>query len=117
MNASREPRYEIDQFGSLVFVHGADRRVIAGESLAILFSADEDMPCLFKHGAVEGVVAYSERLRHVEPVAMISIPFAVLRDEILGPQVLEEVNLCLAISGRVGKLQERLRAIANQTAG
>jgi len=67
-----------------------------------------------KHGPAGKVSAYADKVKVADPdVQCITIPWEVLKHPVVGPQVIEEINACLAISGRVGHLLDRLTAITD----
>ncbi|MCE6957898.1 hypothetical protein LAZ40_02345 [Cereibacter sphaeroides] len=112
----REPAYRIcDRTGHLLFDR-CDVTIDLGESaLSIAWSADPHYPCLHKHGAPEGVEAFLTAASRIDPdMRSITIPLDVIVHPEAGPKVLEEVNACLAITGRVGKIEERLAAIMEE---
>jgi len=109
----QDPKYRIDtEVGQLFFNSGDDERIVGDIDLAIAYSADSENPFLLKHGPADKVIAYADKVKVADPdVRCITIPWEVLIHPIVGPQVIAEVNSCLAISGRVGHLVERLMTI------
>ena len=105
-----DPQYHIDKFGSLMLRRSGGDHHHGNEDLAILFTTD-DMPMLLKHGPAAGIAAHREKLSSVmTDITTIVVPLDALRSE-KGPAILEEINACLAISGRVGVLEQRLTAL------
>lgn len=105
-----DPQYLIDQFGSLILRRSGGDHHHGNDDLAILFATD-DMPMLLKHGPAPAISAHQLKLSSVIPdLTTIVVPLDALRSD-KGPAILEEINACLAISGRVGKLEERLTAL------
>ena len=108
-----DPQYLIDQFGSLILLRSDGNRHHHGnEDLAILFTTD-DMPMLIKHGPAQGISVHQQKLSAAMAdigLTTIVVPLDALRSD-KGPAILDEINACLAICGRVGKLEERLTAL------
>lgn len=101
-----EPRYAFDRFGELCFHNGPEPRRHGREALAIAYTTDDGV--LYKHGSETGVRFHYERLRAVDPAAqLIVLPLETLRGP-KGDAILAEVNACLACSGRVARIAERL---------
>jgi hypothetical protein len=107
--------YEFDtKTGQLFFNSGRDRRIVGDIDLAIAWTTDEDIGgCLHKHGNVELVRPKADAIRMIDPsLKMAVIPWEAIRHEDAGPRILEEVNLCLEISGRVSGIEDRIASIA-----
>lgn len=104
-----EPHYAFDRFGDLCFHNGPEPRRHGREALALAYTTDDGV--LYKHGPEAGVRFHYERLRAVEPSAqLIVLPLDALRGE-EGEAILAEVNACLACSGRVARIAERLLSL------
>lgn len=101
--------------GQLFFNVNQTRTIVGDIDLAIVWTTDEDIGgCLHKHGNVERVRAKADLIRIVDPsVKMAVIPWEAISHEEAGPRILEEVNLCLEISGRVAGLEDRIAEIAS----
>jgi len=109
-----DPHYAFDRFGELCFHNNAPGRRHGPEPLAICFTTEDGV--LFKHGAEAGVRFHYDRLRAIEPSAqMIVFPMESLRGE-HGEAILAEINACLACSGRVANIAERLAHISEPRA-
>lgn len=108
-----EPVYSIDpSTGLLIFTTGNEVRVIGETDLAVVYSPDPECPCLYKHGPAHLISAYATKLAQIDPdIVTVIIPWEAIKKPRLGPIVLNEINNCLAISGRVGRLCERLDAM------
>lgn len=109
-----EPLYSFHPLsGLLIFKINGEVRIIGETDLAVVYSADPECPCLHKHGPAHLLSAYADKIRRIDPeVRTIIVPWSALKNPKLGPVVLDEINACLAISGRVGRLTERLQAMA-----
>jgi hypothetical protein len=76
---------------------------------------DAEEPMLLKHGQASRVAEYMETLT----VAFSGSHMPGLAEELtfltfsIGPETIEEVNACIHITNRVGKLPERLEMLAN----
>ena len=111
MHPHTDPHYRIDtDLGQLFFSGGPRDETIVGDiDLAIAYSPNDGAPFLLKHGPANKVSAYLAKVQAIDPEALsVTIPWEVLKHPIVGPKVVDEVNACLAISGRVGKLIDRL---------
>lgn len=107
----------------LQFVHaekGVLLTVPAHESLGILRDGD----VLIKHGPAGRIKALAEQYRDRIVGAGVgirreNIGFEVVEVPVtaITPAVLEEINACLQITGRVGRLPERLQEIARTEGG
>lgn len=103
------PHYAFDRFGELCFHNSAPGRRHGSEPLAICFTPEDGV--LFKHGPETSVRFHYDRLRAIEPEAqLIVFPMDVLRSD-EGGAILAEINACLACSGRVAQIAERLMAL------
>ncbi|ETX13332.1 hypothetical protein OCH239_10845 [Roseivivax halodurans JCM 10272] len=110
-----EPRYRFEAAtGQLFFEIGRSRTIVGDIDLAVAWTTDEDLGgCLHKHGRTELVEAKAAAIRAIDPSVQVAvIPWEAIRHPDAGPKILEEVNACLAISGRVSGLTERLGDIA-----
>ena len=107
--SSIDPHYLINEFGSLILKRSSDDLQHGDDDLAILFTAD-DLPILLKHGPAKAVATYRQNVCAEEDPVTIVLPLEVLRSD-KGPAILEEINACLAISGRVALLEQRLQAL------
>lgn len=109
-----EPLYSIHpSTGLLIFKIKDEVRIIGETDLAVVYTTDPECPCLYKHGPAHLVSGYAEKLSRIDPdTRTLIIPWDALKNPKLGPAVLDEINACLAISGRVGRLTERLQAMA-----
>lgn len=109
------PGYEFDtKTGQLFFNSGRDRRIIGDIDLAIAWTTDQDIGgCLHKHGNVDLVRPKADAIRVIDPtLKMAVIPWEAIRHDEAGPRILEEVNLCLEVSGRVAGIEDRISEIA-----
>ena len=117
MPSAMEPRYFIERTtGQLFFEIARSRQIVGDIDLAISWTTDEDIGgCLHKHGKVEHVEKHAARLRAIDPTTQVAIiPWEAISHPEAGPKILEEVNACLAISGRVKNFDQRIAAIAAQ---
>jgi hypothetical protein len=111
---STEPAYYYDPaIGQLYFDLGGDRAAIGDTDLALAWTVDEDgIGCLHKHGRAQAVIDRAEVIRLVdETLQVVTIPWDAIKHPEVGPRILEEINLCMSISGRVSKIEERLQEI------
>jgi hypothetical protein len=109
------PSYTYDaKIGQLFFNINQTRTSVGDIDLALAWTTDEDLGgCLHKHGKAELVAQAADRIRQIDPsVKMMVIPWEAIRHEQAGPRLLEEVNLCLQISGRVSRIEDRIARIA-----
>jgi hypothetical protein len=115
MPSALEPRYKIDPAtGQLFFEIGRSRTIVGDIDLAVAWTTDEDgNGCLHKHGKAAQVSAKMAPVRVIDPSLKIAtIPWEAIRHPEAGPKILEEVNKCLSISGRVSRFEERIGEIA-----
>lgn len=104
-----------DGTGGILLKHGSAENVLRcyqrdWAKLQRVESNPEASRVLNALGLAQGLQKDSIR-SIIQDLEMITIPVAELNDAIV-----DEVNACLAISGRVGKLRERLEAIRAETA-
>lgn len=107
--------YQKDQWNTLLFKDDSGVRLRLDPSDELAISYDGDV--LLKHGKAELVEARMNILREAyrksgqmdlaEDVKTITLPVDKLTDEML-----QEINACLEISGRVAHLADRLAAMA-----
>ncbi|MCW3783557.1 hypothetical protein [Defluviimonas salinarum] len=98
--------------GLLAFGEGRDERILGETDIALAWTTDEHGACLQKHGLPDLVEAQAARIRPIDPtVQVIVIPWTAIADPVAGPRILEEINACLDISGRVGGIICRLEQI------
>jgi hypothetical protein len=109
----RDPAYRVDpEMGQLFFSVGGREQIVGDTDLMIAWSDDRESPCLHKHGRPALVSAFLEKVRAIDPdMTSIVIPWEVIRHPEAGPRVIEEVNSCLAVSGRIGGIAARLAEI------
>lgn len=115
MPSAPENNYAFDAAtGQLFFGVGRSRSIVGDIDLALAWTTDEDgNACLHKHGQAAQVTERMERLREIDPSLQIAIiPWEAIKDPEAGPKILDEVNLCLSISGRISRFVERIGAIA-----
>lgn len=99
--------------GQLYYEAAGSGSPLGGRDIALAWVSDEDGACLMKHGLAEMVAQRAELIRAIDPsLTMVTIPHEVFSHPEAGPDVLEEINKCLSISGRVAGLEERLAEIA-----
>ena len=109
--------YRFDaSIGQLFFVSEDIRTPLGDIDLAIAFTTDEDgNACLHKHGMSESVMERAKLIRSIdETCKTIVIPWEAISHPEVGPLIIDEVNLCLAVSGRVGKLEAFLRTLTEK---
>ena len=109
------PHYNFDTQSGQLFFHVNQTRTIVGDiDLALAWTTDEDLGgCLQKHGNAQLVAETADKIRQFDPsVKMMVIPWEAIKHEEAGPRILEEVNLCLQISGRVSRIEDRIARIA-----
>lgn len=110
-----DPRYVFDaEIGQLFFELGGARHTVGDIDLALAWTIDEDgNGCLHKHGKAEQVIERMAPVRAIDPSVQVAIlPWEALSHPEAGPEILEEVNACLAISGRVSGFEARIGEIA-----
>lgn len=115
MNDRTDPAYRFDAAtGQLFFDHAGDTQVIGDIDLAMAWTTDEDIGgCLHKHGRADLVRQKAEPIRAIDPSLQVAvIPWEAIRHPDAGPRLLEDINACLAISGRVRDFDTRIAAIA-----
>jgi len=92
---------------------GCTRICDTSELFGVGYDAQESM--LLKHGQASLVAEYMKTLA----AAFSSSPISGLAEGLtfvtfkIGPETIGEVNACIQIANRVGRLPERLEAIAN----
>lgn len=109
--------YEIDQqIGQLYFHSQGQKNIVGPTDIALAWTSDEDgNACLHKHGKSEFVAAKADQIRVIDPsLNTLTVPWELLMNEDLGLKVIEEINLCLEISGRISKLEECLTELQAQ---
>ncbi|MEY8801978.1 hypothetical protein AB9K35_16840 [Leisingera sp. XS_AS12] len=115
MNDDRTPYYRFDDATGQLFFHAGGARTIVGDiDLALAWTTDEwSGGCLHKHGPAEMVELRALEIREIDPSIQVAIiPWEAIRHPEAGPKILEEVNACIAISGRVKDFDVRLGEIA-----
>jgi hypothetical protein len=111
-----EPHYRFDALTGQLFFSTRHGETIVGEiDLAIAWTTDEDgNGCLHKHGNSQKVQERVALIRTIdESVKMVVIPWEVIKHPEVGGKIIEEVNLCLAISGRVTKIEAFLKKLSD----
>ncbi|MBW3243251.1 hypothetical protein KUV57_11140 [Epibacterium sp. DP7N7-1] len=111
-----ESRYTFNAAtGQLFFEVGRSRTIVGDIDLALAWTTDENGDvCLHKHGKTAQVTERMERVREIDPsVKIATIPWEAIKHPEAGPKILEEVNMCLSISGRISRFEERIGDIAD----
>ena len=117
------PNYRFDQHGTLTLCHDKGdvlTRHDPSESIAVFYDANDGV--LFKHGAAPLVRDYAHKTRSklaaadrtgdlTAALTVLEFPVKILKI----PGVLEEINACLDISGRIATLQEKLTILLPDT--
>ena len=108
--------YRFDATSGQLFFDAAGKTMVIGDKdLALAYTVWDGDACLHKHGAVDLVTKAADKIRQIDDtVEVITVPWEAIKDPDIGPAVLEEINLCLEISGRVGKLPQRLAELSAQ---
>jgi hypothetical protein len=115
MTRHPEPGYRFDEATGQLFFSRQDKEEIVGDiDLALVWTSDEDgNGCLHKHGRKEFIEERAALIRTIdETTKIVTIPWEALRHPEAGPEIIEEVNNCLSISGRVSKIEAFLQDIA-----
>ncbi|MBO9428578.1 hypothetical protein [Sulfitobacter sp. R18_1] len=110
-NTHTDPKYRFDaDTGQLFFASGRTEIIVGDIDLAIAWTTDQDgNGCLHKHGSKENVEARAALIRSIdETVKTVVIPWEAISHPGAGPSIIEEVNHCLSISGRVSRIEEFL---------
>lgn len=115
MTRHPEPGYRFDEATGQLFFSRQDKEEIVGDiDLALVWTSDEDgNGCLHKHGRKEFIEERAALIRTIdETTKIVTIPWEALSHPEAGPEIIEEVNNCLSISGRVSKIEAFLQDIA-----
>jgi len=115
MTRHPEPGYRFDEATGQLFFSRQDKEEIVGDiDLALVWTSDEDgNGCLHKHGRKEFIEERAALIRTIdETTKTVTIPWEALSHPEAGPKIIEEVNNCLSISGRVSKIEAFLQDIA-----
>lgn len=115
MTRHADPAYRFDEAtGQLFFTSGNAKTIVGDIDLAMVWTSDEDgNGCLHKHGRKEFIEERAAMIRTIdETTKTVTIPWEALSHPEAGPKIIEEVNNCLSISGRVSKIVAFLQDIA-----
>ena len=115
MTRHPEPGYRFDEATGQLFFSRQDKEEIVGDiDLALVWTSDEDgNGCLHKHGRKEFIEERAALIRTIdETTKTVTIPWEALSHPEAGPKIIEEVNNCLSISGRVSRIEAFLQDIA-----
>lgn len=115
MTRHADPAYRFDHASGQLFFSRQDKEEIVGDiDLALVWTSDEDgNGCLHKHGNKQAIEAKAALIRTIdETTKTVTIPWEAISHPDAGPKILEEVNNCLAITGRVSKIEAFLQDIA-----
>jgi hypothetical protein len=103
-----DPEYYLDEAtGQLFFGVGGSRTIVGDIDLSVVWTTDEDgNGCLHKHGSKDLVAQKAAVIMAIdETTKAIVIPWEAIKHPEAGPLILEEINKCLSISGRVSKIE------------
>jgi hypothetical protein len=117
MTRHPDPAYLFDKnTGQLFFTSGGARTIVGDIDLSLAWTTDEDgNGCLHKHGRKENVEAKATVIRSIDETAKtVTIPWEAISHPEAGPKIIEEVNNCLAITGRVSKIETFLQALSDE---
>ena len=116
-NKNFDPEYRFETATGQLFFRSGRTEIIVGDiDLAIAWTTDEDgNGCLHKHGIKENVEAKAAAIRVIDETAKtVIIPWEAISHPEAGPKIIEEVNMCLAISGRISKIEGFLQDLSEK---
>lgn len=117
MTRNNDPAYRLDDAtGQLFFTSSSARTIVGDIDLALVWTTDEDNnACLHKHGRKEFIEQKAALIRTIDDsTKTVVIPWEAIRHPVAGPKIIDEVNKCLSISGRVGKIEAFLQALSEE---
>jgi hypothetical protein len=116
-NTYSDPKYRFDaDTGQLFFSSGRTEIIVGDIDLALAWTTDEDgNGCLHKHGSKQNVEERAALIRTIdETTKTVVIPWEAISHPEVGPKIIEEINNCLAISGRISKIEAFLGRLSEE---
>ncbi len=115
MTRHTDPAYRFDTpTGQLFFSSGRTEIIVGDIDLALVWTTDEDgNGCMHNHGSKRNAEAKAAAIRMIDDsTKTVVIPWEAISHPEAGPKIIEEVNKCLAISGRIARIEEFLGSVA-----